>query len=232
MKSIALPADRDLLLFELDLFDESVAEVTTGLNGYHRILDGLLQSAELQDLDRLKERLADAPEFHYSTILDQSYPYWWQDHFVPQFRASFVVWAISVAELHLAWAARIAEALCHTAVSVDDIRARSTVKRYEKFFSKLARFDPPAEGLWERLADAYTVRNTLAHAGAYIPFEAAQRREALERALETFGSASLDEVVVKLETGFCEAMTELTQSVCSYLQQELRRAADHWFPDG
>jgi len=224
MKQTPPAPTRDLTLIELDLFCESARDAISGLNGYRKILEDLLISAEDSDFSALKTRLTAAPESMHARILEADYPYWWQQLFIPQFRASFFVWAVSVIEYHLAWAEKLANALSTAPRTDRATRDRSIAKGFQAFFSQLSDFGQAPDNMWLRLADAYKLRNALGHAAATMHLQPDERRRALQNAIKTFGALTY-ELFVELAPEHCEAVESLAGTVCHYLIAGLNRSA-------
>lgn len=218
--------DFDLLEQELSLFQESISDVHSDLRGYHRVVEELLAEAEAKEADKALASVDHLEEPRRSELLAMRIPYWWSQTFVPQFRVSFVVWAVSVLELHLEWASRLAGGFAQTPLACADLAARSTVARYEKFFSRLAGFEAPANDAWSRLANVYTIRNALAHSGAYVLFEPEEKQKRLETAIRGFRGIAINHVVLEVDAAFCEDVVDLVCSFCRYLLAQLTRARE------
>jgi hypothetical protein len=221
------PLNFNLIQQEFELFRDSIIGVQSDLRDYHQVLEKLLAEAEGNEEDKLLASVEHLQEPRRSEVLDWHIPYWWSQTFVPQFRASFVVWAISVLELHLEWAARLAGSFTQTAQASAAVGRGSTVSKYRKFFSRLPGFEAPTNNAWSRLANLYAIRKTLAHSGAHVMFESEERQKRLKAALKDFRGIALSyNVVLEVDEVFCEDVVNLVSSFCDYLLVQLTRARE------
>ena len=211
---------------EFELFRDSIIGAQSDLRDYHQVVEKLLAEAEGKEEDKLLASVEHLQEPRRSEELAWRIPYWWRQTFVPQFRASFSVWAIAVLEFHLDWAARLAGGYAQTSKASANVHARSTVDRYEKFFTRMAGFEMPANDAWSRLSDLYIVRNALVHSSGYVIFGHEEKKKDLKSAIKGFRGIVLDRVRLEVDTAFCEDVVNLVSSFCGYLLAQLTRARE------
>jgi hypothetical protein len=221
------PLNFNLIEQEFSLFLGSITGVQSDLRGYHRVVEELLAEAEAKDADKALASVDHLEEPRRSEVLAWHIPYWWAQTFVPQFRASYTVWAISALELHLGWAYRLAGGFAQTSQTSTELPKSHIVASYKKFFNQLPDSEAPDEVAWSRLADLYTIRNALAHSGGYVTFLPEVKRRELKTVIRRFHGIVLSyNVALEIDEVFCEDVVDLICSLCSYLLAQVTRARD------
>jgi hypothetical protein len=212
---------------EFEFFRESVIGYPTDLRGYHQVLEKLLAETEAKDADKALASVEHLEEPRRSEVLAWHIPYWWSQTFVPQFRISFAIWAISVLELHLGWAYRLAGGFAQTSQTWAKLPTDHIVDHYKKFFNELPDSEALDKSVWSRLAALYTIRNALAHGGGYVMFLSEKKRKQLKTATARFDGITLSyNVALEVDEAFCEDVVDLICSFCSYLLAQLTRARE------
>lgn len=202
-----------------------VEDAISELDGYLRIVEDMLESAERDEFGKFEAAWRSLPrhlsESARTEYWHNNFPYYWQQVFVPQFRFSFVPWSLSVIEFHLDLVCRNCQKAAEIAIAWKDIRG-STMERAQKFLIGLLHFSSTSDVTWGKLKSLYKIRNMVAHSAGSVWSEKAMQQ--LSPHVGQFPGIELadnGELTIKRE--FCQGVVAVVSDFLHYLveQQEL-----------
>lgn len=200
-----------------------VQDAVSELDGYLRIVEDMLESAEKDEFAKFEEAWRSLPrhlpESARTEYWHNNLPYYWQQMFVPQFRFSFVLWSLSVIEFHLDWICRTCQEAAELGITWKDIQASSTLEKAQKFLVGLLHFSAPSDDTWEKLKSLYKIRNTVAHSVGLVFNE--QARHQLAPHLREFPGIELadnGELTIKKE--FCHGVVAVVSGFLHHLLEQ------------